>query len=86
MIKQRSQAAQKENQQREKHVPDQMPALAPNNILFVENLSADITEPLLRNVFSKYNGFKEVRLFSGKGVAFVEYDTEINAGGALLGK
>jgi U2 small nuclear ribonucleoprotein B'' len=60
----------------------QMP---PNNTLFVENLPADISEPILRSVFSKYNGFKEIRLFSGKGIAFVEYDNEINAGGALLG-
>lgn len=59
--------------------------IQPNNVLFVENLAADLTEPLLRNVFSKYNGFKEVRLYAGKGIAFVEYDNEINAGGALLG-
>jgi U2 small nuclear ribonucleoprotein B'' len=57
----------------------------PNNTLFIDNLPADITEPILRAVFSKYNGFKEVRLFAGKGIAFVEYDNEINAGGALIG-
>jgi U2 small nuclear ribonucleoprotein B'' len=57
----------------------------PNNTLFVENLPADITESILRAVFSKYNGFKEVRFFAGKGIAFVEYDNEINAGGALIG-
>jgi hypothetical protein len=49
-------------------------------------LTSDITETLLRNVFSKYNGFREVRYYPGKGICFVEYDTEINAGGALLGK
>lgn len=59
--------------------------LTPNNILFIENLTNDITEQLLRSVFSKYSGFKEVRYFQGRGIAFVEYDTEINAGGALLG-
>ncbi len=59
--------------------------LTPNNILFIENLTSDITEPILRVVFSKYNGFKEVRLYPGRGIAFVEYDTEINAGAALLG-
>lgn len=57
----------------------------PNNVLFVENLPADISESILKAVFSKYNGLKEVRLFSGKGIAFVEYDNEVNAGGALLG-
>jgi len=59
--------------------------LEPNNILFIENLSAEITEPVLRTVFGKYNGFKEVRLFPGKGISFIEFDNEINAGGALLG-
>lgn len=59
--------------------------LPPNNILFIENLPADISEPILRSVFGKYNGFKEIRLYPGKGIAFVEYDNEINAGGALLG-
>lgn len=59
--------------------------LQPNNILFVENLTQDITESILTAVFSKYLGFKEVRLSQGKGIAFVEYDTEINAGAALLG-
>jgi RNA recognition motif-containing protein len=57
----------------------------PNNTLFVEDLTTDITENLLKTIFGKYNGFKEVRLFSGKGMAFVEYDTELNAGSALLG-
>lgn len=57
----------------------------PNNTLFVDSLPSDITEPILRSVFSKYGGFREVRLFEGKGIAFVEYDSEISAGGALLG-
>jgi U1 small nuclear ribonucleoprotein A len=57
----------------------------PNNTLFVDGLPADITEPILRSVFSKYGGFREVRLFEGKGIAFVEYDSEVSAGGALLG-
>jgi U2 small nuclear ribonucleoprotein B'' len=59
--------------------------LPPNNTLFVEQLPSDISEQILKSVFSKYNGFKEIRLFQGKGIAFVEYDNEINAGGALLG-
>lgn len=58
---------------------------SPNHILFVENLTPEISEGILKTIFSKYNGFKEVRLFQGKGVAFVEYDNEINAGAALLG-
>ena len=58
---------------------------SPNNILFVENLTQEVTESVLKTVFSKYNGFREVRLFSGKGIAFIEYDTDINAGTALIG-
>ena len=57
----------------------------PNNLLFIENLPKDISEPILKTVFDKYNGFKEVRYFPGKDIAFVEYDNEINAGGAKLG-
>jgi RNA recognition motif-containing protein len=57
----------------------------PNNTLFVEGLTSDITENILKSIFGKYNGFTEVRLFAGKGMAFVEYDTELNAGSALLG-
>jgi RNA recognition motif-containing protein len=59
--------------------------MAPNNILFVENLSSEITQPILTTVFSKYGGFKEVRHYPGKGIAFVEFDNEVNAGGALIG-
>jgi U2 small nuclear ribonucleoprotein B'' len=69
----------------EANVPASNQQLPPNNILFIENLPADISEPILRSVFGKYNGFKEIRLYPGKGIAFVEYDNEINAGGALLG-
>jgi U2 small nuclear ribonucleoprotein B'' len=69
----------------EAHAPLSNQQLPPNNILFIESLPADISEPILRSVFGKYNGFKEIRLYPGKGIAFVEYDNEINAGGALLG-
>jgi U2 small nuclear ribonucleoprotein B'' len=69
----------------ETNVPFANQQISPNNILFIESLPADISEPILRSVFVKYNGFKEIRLYPGKGIAFVEYDNEINAGGALLG-
>ena len=57
-----------------------------NNILFIENLSSQISEPMLKNLFAQYLGFREVRILSGKGIAFIEYDNEINAGTALVGK
>ena len=61
-------------------------SLTPNNILFIENLSSQISEPMLKNLFAQYLGFREVRILSGKGIAFIEYDNEINAGTALVGK
>ena len=61
-------------------------SLTPNNILFIENLSSQISEPMLKNLFAQYLGFREVRILSGKGIAFIEYDNEINAGPALVGK
>ena len=48
-------------------------------------MSNQINEPMLKNLFSQYLGFKEVRLLSGKNLAFIEYDNEVNAGSALIG-
>ncbi|KAI9092909.1 hypothetical protein DFS34DRAFT_643561 [Phlyctochytrium arcticum] len=59
---------------------DQIP---PNNILFVQHLPTDTTEAVLAALFKQFQGFKEVRLVPGKSdIAFVEYDTEIQAGTA----
>jgi len=68
-----------------KEAPAKNQMLEPNNILFVEHLTPEITESILTAVFSKFAGFKEVRISQGKGIAFVEFDNEINAGAALLG-
>jgi RNA recognition motif-containing protein len=66
----------------------------PNKILFLENLPEDIhAQPQLVELlfqkyalfscqtltFISYPGYKEVRLIPGKGIGFVEYDTEFNA-------
>jgi len=40
---------------------------------------------MLLSQFGKYQGFNEVRLISGKSVAFIEYDTDAQAGVALVG-
>ena len=56
-----------------------------NNILFVEKLMPDVTYELLVSQFSKYQGFREVRLIPGKNVAFVEYDSDVQGGVALIG-
>ena len=57
----------------------------PNKILFAENLPPKCTSEMLQVLFQQYAGFKEVRFVSGKGVAFIEYDTEASAGIALQG-
>src|SRR5689334_8311707 len=75
--------------------PKQQP---PNKILFVENLPEQATDLMLSMLFQQYAfvyaltkqnrfpGFKEVRMVSGKsGIAFVEFENEIEAGVALNG-
>jgi RNA recognition motif-containing protein len=86
-IKKKTQAVSvnKQKEQVRHFQPKDEGAAPPNNTLFVEELTPDVTENILKTIFGKYNGFREVRLFSGKGMAFVEYDTELNAGAALLG-
>ncbi|OCK80139.1 RNA-binding domain-containing protein [Lepidopterella palustris CBS 459.81] len=54
--------------------------LPPNKILFVQNLPDDYDVDALTAIFSRFSGFKEVRLVPGrKGLAFVEYDAEQGA-------
>jgi len=63
--------------------PKQQP---PNKILFVENLPEQTTDLMLSMLFQQFPGFKEVRMVSGKsGIAFVEFENEIEAGVALGG-
>ncbi|KAI8920287.1 U2 small nuclear ribonucleoprotein B''-like protein [Powellomyces hirtus] len=52
----------------------------PNRILFLSNLPTSVSEDMLAMLFQQYAGFKEVRLVPGKtGIAFVEYETDIQA-------
>jgi len=61
--------------------PKQQP---PNKILFVENLPEAATDLMVSMLFQQFPGFKEVRMVSGKsGIAFVEFENEIEAGFAL---
>jgi len=53
--------------------------------LFVDKLTSDVTERMLKSHFEKYQGFKEVRPILEKKVAFVEYDSDVQAGVALVG-
>jgi U2 small nuclear ribonucleoprotein B'' len=55
----------------------------PNKILFVTNLPEETNEMMLRVLFQQFPGFREVRLVPGRSdIAFVEYETEIQAGEA----
>ena len=66
--------------------PASQPAVAqqhnpPNKILFISNLPDSMTKEELIQIYSKFDGFREVRTVPGrKGIAFVEYDTEGQAG------
>lgn len=59
-------------------IPDEY--LPPNKILFVQNILEDYDFESLSAIFSRYEGFREVRLVPGrKGIAFVEYEAETGA-------
>eukprot|EP01119_Soliformovum_irregulare_P005385 TRINITY_DN17152_c0_g1_i1.p1 TRINITY_DN17152_c0_g1~~TRINITY_DN17152_c0_g1_i1.p1 ORF type:complete len:237 (-),score=70.36 TRINITY_DN17152_c0_g1_i1:101-811(-) len=63
--------------------PKQQP---PNKILFVENLPEQANSMMLQMLFQQYGGFREVRMVTGKaGIAFIEFDTEADAGVAMNG-
>ena len=55
-----------------------------NKILFVNGLGSEINEKMIEVVFNQFKGLKDIRFFNGRGFCFVEYDSEINAGTALL--
>ncbi|KAJ3337033.1 hypothetical protein HDU93_001752 [Gonapodya sp. JEL0774] len=58
-------------------------ATLPNRVLFVSNLPPEITDEMLGFLFQQYAGYREVRMVPGKtDIAFVEYDTEGQAGTA----
>lgn len=55
--------------------------LPPNKILFLQNLPDSATKEQLVQIYGQFDGFREVRMVPGrKGIAFVEYDMEGQAG------
>ena len=63
-------------------IPDEY--LPPNKILFLRDIPDSYDADGLGRIFSRFEGFKEVRLVPGRrGIAFVEYDGE---GGAISAK
>lgn len=60
------------------NIPDEF--LPPNKILFLQNLPETITQSTLTELFSRYTGFREVRMIPAKrSIAFVEYDNELQS-------
>mmetsp|Transcript_14527 Transcript_14527/g.41465 ORF Transcript_14527/g.41465 Transcript_14527/m.41465 type:complete len:162 (+) Transcript_14527:2-487(+) len=57
----------------------------PSNVLFVENLPAEVNELMLTMLFRQYPGFQEARTIKGRNVAFIEYGDELQAGIAKHG-
>lgn len=54
--------------------------LPPNKILLLRELPEDYGKEALAAIFSRFPGFKDVRLVPGrKGIAFVEYEDESGA-------
>uniref|UniRef100_A0A6V1NUL1 RRM domain-containing protein n=1 Tax=Heterosigma akashiwo TaxID=2829 RepID=A0A6V1NUL1_HETAK len=67
-------------------VEQPVPANVPHRILFAQNLPDDCNEMMLDMLFQQYNGYKEVRMVPGKkGLAFIEFGDEMQAGYALQG-
>lgn len=59
-------------------VPEEL--LPPNKILFVRELPENYGSEMLNALFSRYPGFKEIRMVPGRaGIAFVEYLDEESA-------
>ncbi|CAK7218428.1 hypothetical protein SCUCBS95973_003480 [Sporothrix curviconia] len=58
-------------------IPDEY--LPPNKTLFVQNLPRDIDSDRLSEIFGRFEGFREVRVVPGRGLAFVEYEDEPGA-------
>jgi RNA recognition motif-containing protein len=59
-------------------IPDEY--LPPNKILFLRDLPEDYDADGLSRIFSRFEGFREVRMVPGrKGIAFVEYEAEAGA-------
>ena len=59
------------------------PPPPPHRILFVENLPPQANDMMLSMLFQQYAGYKEARVISGKGVAFVEFIETFQAAAAM---
>ncbi|XP_044487399.1 U2 small nuclear ribonucleoprotein B'' 2-like [Mangifera indica] len=59
-------------------------SVAPNNILFIQNLPHETTGSMLEMLFQQYPGFREVRMIEAKpGIAFVEFEDDVQSSMAM---
>jgi len=61
----------------------QTPAV--NTTVYVGNITPDVSEHMIRQVFSDYGFIEEVKMQSDKGFAFVRFSTHENAARAICG-
>ncbi|XP_049849012.1 U1 small nuclear ribonucleoprotein A-like [Schistocerca gregaria] len=55
----------------------------PSNILFVQKIPGNMAESTLASLFSKFPGYKETKVPPNRDVAFVFYESEIQAAKAM---
>lgn len=66
--------------------PPQPKPNPPNKLLFVQNLPDQTTELMLSMLFQQFPGFMKVDMVPGKqGIAFVEFNSEMEAAVAMTG-
>eukprot|EP01129_Flabellula_baltica_P007639 TRINITY_DN2986_c0_g1_i2.p1 TRINITY_DN2986_c0_g1~~TRINITY_DN2986_c0_g1_i2.p1 ORF type:complete len:227 (+),score=49.03 TRINITY_DN2986_c0_g1_i2:48-728(+) len=76
-------AQEKPTEQKKRVIPQQKPA-PPNKTLYIQNLPENVSEVILQTLFDRYPGFKELRIIpGGRGIAFAEYQNEMQAAVAL---
>ena len=80
---------EEEDEQKSSKKPSRLPPrehLPPNHILLAKNLPEECSQEVLTQLFKQYHGLKEVRMVPGKkGLAFIEFDTIIQASNAVQG-
>lgn len=55
-------------------VPDEY--VRPNKTLFLQNIPKDVTSDDLEAIFSRFDGFKEVRFVAIRNIGFAEFENE----------
>mmetsp|Transcript_19393 Transcript_19393/g.28708 ORF Transcript_19393/g.28708 Transcript_19393/m.28708 type:complete len:238 (-) Transcript_19393:23-736(-) len=67
------------------HPPKSSGPIQPSNILFATSLPQEVTKEMLILLFQQYPGYLEVRMVPNQGIAFIEFQEEMQASIALQG-